>query len=418
MKSYSLKELQKHVLQFQTLIGAQLQQIETHPKGLALSLYHKGTVWWILDFTPQSPFSFLFYQSSPWKKKQNPKPVALFLNSHAKNLYLSKVELKAEAGRILEVEWVNTQKICQMEIHLIPRAVNLIVRTEDRSIAWSKPKDIGAPPQIENELDRDLGDIQNEWLEEQAPREIQAQGLKSVDEWEKQKKKNIDKKQKAMEQLKKQLNSGEAEKWHTFGELLKSFELYELGPEWKPYLTKGQSRFEQMEKAFSKAKQLEGKREGTQQRIQILQEEIAQLEQMREPPAAQPKSKSSLMMKAAGAEGRIRKFGNWTASCGKSAADNLALLRRAKAWDLWVHLRDYPSTHAILSIDKNQNVSDEIIREVALWVALESKVMKNLSSGSKLDVVVAECRHVKPIKGDKLGRVHYHNERVLTLVIP
>ena len=72
----------------------------------------------------------------------------------------------------------------------------------------------------------------------------------------------------------------------------------------------------------------------------------------------------------------------------------------------------------MLSLDKNQKVNDNVLREVALWVATETKASQKLPTGSKLDVVVTECRYVRPIKGDKLGRVHYQNERVLTVVIP
>jgi hypothetical protein len=33
--------------------------------------------------------------------------------------------------------------------------------------------------------------------------------------------------------------------------------------------------------------------------------------------------------------------------------------------------------------------------------------------GQRIAVVIVECRFVKPIKGDKLGRVIYHGERTL-----
>ncbi|NJL25746.1 MAG: hypothetical protein HC902_11610 [Calothrix sp. SM1_5_4] len=40
------------------------------------------------------------------------------------------------------------------------------------------------------------------------------------------------------------------------------------------------------------------------------------------------------------------------------------------------------------------------------------------SAGERFHVLVAECRHVRPIKGDKLGRVTYRDERVLIYRIP
>lgn len=421
MKSYSLKELNQHCLELQEMIGAQLQEIETHPKGLALSLYRKGQIWWILDLSQQCPMSLVFYEHSPWGKKQSPKPLALFLNSHAKNLFLSKVSLKKDAGRVLEVDFMNSQKLCQLEIHLIPKACNVIARTEEKSISWERPKDLGAPPQIENELNRDLADIKTQWLEEsqgQRPTQVDPGKVFLPEDWEKQRQKKLTKKKKALDELRQQLEADLAQKWQTLGELLKSFEIAELGNEWKEFLTKGIGRYEQMELAFSKAKQLEAKKQGTRERISILESEIETLQAATTAPPPAPQNKSSQMMKQAGAEGRIRKFGDYTASRGKSAADNMALLRKARAWDIWVHLRDYPSTHAIVSLEKNQKLPESIIRQVALWVAAETRIAQKLPSGSKLDTVVAECRFVRPIKGDKLGRVHYQNERVFTVVIP
>ncbi len=402
------------------MIGAQLQEINTHSWGLVFDFYKKGNFCWALDLTPQIPLSFLLSDQHQLKNKTAAKPVALFLRSHGKNLYLSKVQLKKEAGRIIEVELMNSQKICQMEIHLIPKAPNLIVRTEDKSISWQKPKDLGPPPQMESELDRDLEQMKSQWLEdhEAEPGRASQIAVGGVEDWEKQKQKKIQKKKKALTELTQQLSDATSQKWQDLGELLKSFEISELGSEWRPYLTKGVGRYEQMNLAFAKAKQLEGKKKGTQDRISILEKEIRDLEQTTAPPARTERNRSSEMMKSAGAFGRIRKFGDLTASKGKSAEDNLALLRKARGWDLWVHLRDYPGAHGILSVEKNQKVPDSTLREVALWVASETKSAQKLPSGSKLDILVAECRFVRPIKGDKLGRVHYQNERVFTVVIP
>ncbi|MFN9065949.1 MAG: DUF814 domain-containing protein, partial [Bdellovibrionales bacterium] len=133
-----------------------------------------------------------------------------------------------------------------------------------------------------------------------------------------------------------------------------------------------------------------------------------------QPDAAQPRK----LMKKAEATGRNREIKGFTASKGKSAQDNLALLRAAKAWDLWLHLRDYPGSHLILSLDKGQSVPQEVLNEAALWLAESSVKSKVKLSGMRFDVLVVECRFVRPIKGDKLGRVNYQNERVFTVIMP
>lgn len=396
------------------MIGAQLQEIETHPKGIALGLYKRGRVWWIIDLSPQEPVSLFFEDESPWKHKIQPKPVALFLNSHAKNLFLSKVEKDPEDPRILHVEFVGTGRVVRMEVRLIPKSPNIVVESGDKSIAWSKPK--GLPPleQVPEKIE-DPEERKARWLEKQ---NIPVKGNK--DDWQTKRQKDITKKKRAIEEIQQQLNSGDMDKWKTLGELLKSFEPNELGNEWSEYLKFSRNRTELMQHAFEKSKQLERKKSGTLERLEILKKEIAMLEAQTEPPNVGLKRSNQVreQLKEAGAEGRTKRIGEFVASRGRNAKDNLALLRSSRAWDLWIHLRDYPSSHVILATQKNQKVPDQVIRDAAVWLAQETMKTKSLPSGTRLDILVAECRFVRPIKGDKLGRVHYQNERVLTVVMP
>ncbi len=52
---------------------------------------------------------------------------------------------------------------------------------------------------------------------------------------------------------------------------------------------------------------------------------------------------------------------------GKNAGENLKLLRQAKSWDLWIHLKDYPSAYAILQKPKDKNVSDQVLIQASQW---------------------------------------------------
>ena len=101
---------------------------------------------------------------------------------------------------------------------------------------------------------------------------------------------------------------------------------------------------------------------------------------------------------------------------GKSAADNLRLLRQSKSWDLWIHLKDFPSAYAIIQKNKDQKISDEMLRQSAQWLVKEGSKNKDVD-GLKTTVVIVECRHVRPIKGDKIGRVTYHNAREMLITI-
>jgi predicted ribosome quality control (RQC) complex YloA/Tae2 family protein len=395
----SLSELRLHIQELKSLIGAQLQEIETHPHGLAFSLYLKGRIWWILDLRTSAPMSVIVYEFNPWKKKTSPKPAALFLNSHAKNKLLSSVELIEGEGRVFQVKFGTTDQSVILDVHLVPKAVNLSVSSEDKKISWNKPKELGIPP-VMVESHRDLASLKQEWLNEQEPRSHvspKSSQVVSEDEFAKL----IAKKNKAIESIENQLLSDEA------SELLKKAQdLKSLGDS-------------SMQLMFEKAKAAKKKRAGTEARLKDLKDEVAGLQlQMQWGKWQPPLSRPQKLMKKAEATGRTREIRGYTASKGKSAQDNLSLLRAAKGWDLWLHLRDYPGAHLILSLNKGQNVPQDVLQEAALWLAESSIKSKVKLSGMRLDVLVAECRFVRPIKGDKLGRVNYQNERVFTVIIP
>ena len=99
---------------------------------------------------------------------------------------------------------------------------------------------------------------------------------------------------------------------------------------------------------------------------------------------------------------------------GKSAKDNHNLLREAAPFDIWLHLRDFPSSHGIIRKNKNYEVSAE-----ELDLAIQFLLKQNFGhkweqyQGQKFEVIVVEKRYVKPIKGDAVGRVNYHSEKTL-----
>ena len=54
---------------------------------------------------------------------------------------------------------------------------------------------------------------------------------------------------------------------------------------------------------------------------------------------------------------------NTKISIGKNASENIALLHDAKSEDLWMHIRDIPSSHLIIHSHKNATIKDEILRK-------------------------------------------------------
>jgi len=49
---------------------------------------------------------------------------------------------------------------------------------------------------------------------------------------------------------------------------------------------------------------------------------------------------------------------------GKNERGNVNLLKKARARDIWLHLRDRPSTHVVITTDK-QKVPDSVLRAAA-----------------------------------------------------
>ncbi len=129
-------------------------------------------------------------------------------------------------------------------------------------------------------------------------------------------------------------------------------------------------------------------------------------------------SLASELLKKSNAKGRkLLLAENIEAVFGKSAKDNLALLRRAQPWDLWVHLRDLPSSHLFIRRSRNKNVDHTLLLTAAKWLLNETIGKNKVIKGDRYDVIVTECRFVKPIKGDKIGRVTFHNESTLSLIL-
>lgn len=400
----------------EVLSGAQLQDILTNDRGIALVFRGAGSLSVVIDLSPNAPQLLLFEKETPFRKHPKAKPVGLFLNSHAKNLYFKGIEVLQDFGRVVNLYLGNTQSVCEIEIRLIPKQANLIVKAAGKQIAWEKPLELSPRPQLDQIPDpRSLEDLRQAWRDT-----LQAPQVGSMDPkvlWEKQRDKNLAKKRKAVPEIQAQVDDQSFVTWTAVGEHLKTFGLDSLPGEYTKFVDIEKSVSWNIEQCFKKAKQIQAKKEGAQKRLELLQEEIAALEMARYSPKALLDKPVDIMRKAEARGRKMTLSSGAIAYCGKSARDNLALLRQAKAWDYWIHLRDYPGAHAIVHRKREQIISEKEFDQIAQWVARESLAGKSLSEGQRLDVVIVEARFVRPIKGDKLGRVTYHSEKTLTFTV-
>jgi hypothetical protein len=232
------------------------------------------------------------------------------------------------------------------------------------------------------------------------------------------------KREKARDKVREELRNKQELPWRALGDWLKANQSLDVPREWEPFVDKRRKLAWNIEQAFVRARERDGKVHGTMQRLEILDAEIARLRALLEGSAEslplEPEKAPPRRLKDLGAEGRtLHLSSDLMVVAGKSAADNLKLLRKARGWDLWLHLRDYPGAHAILFRNKSASVSDALLHQAAAWLVRRHLGGKpGRHAGARFDVVIAECRHVRPIKGDRLGRVTYRDERVLILKIP
>lgn len=411
MKALNIHELRTFAQYAEdALKEGRLQEVWVNDRGLALGFFQHKMQWLVIDLVPNSPMVVLFEDQPVFQKSNKTKPVSLFLNAHGKNLFLESCEVLEEWGRVLLLTLSNGDRQCEIEIQLIPKQVNLLVRLGEKSISWEKPKELKPaiePPDVE---ERSLHQIREEWKAEQksSPKGA-AQDPKT--QWELQKQKDLQKRNKALTEIDKNLNEDRSSELYLLGEHLKTHGFSDLKAEWSAFVDTAKNLSWNIENAFHKAKQFEQKKSGALLRREKLLEEIHGLEKAQ----YQQRIKKPLLddlMKKTDAKGRKLHLENgMVVYCGRSAQDNMNLLRQAKAWDFWLHLKDFPGAHAIVHRQREQQMGEKELQQVARWLAEESLAAKSLTLGERLAVVIAECRYVKPIKGDKLGRVTYHSEK-------
>ncbi len=308
-----------------------------------------------------------------------------------------------------------------IEFRLFTHGSNVIAKTSDKQISLHKPKSL---QKVEKEFEeshlRSVEEFSNEWL--QFHSKVRMKGAvsdskHSSDHLEKELAKKKKKLARAIQQVSEELEKKENSLFQEVGEWLTQNRSYSnLPDEYIPFVDQRRSIHWNADHCFQKAKEIRRKQIGTQSRLNDLKAELKSLEE-KGIAALEARSKRAPERLHSKDEIKARSFQvspDLKVISGKNAKDNMALLRRAQGWDLWFHLRDFPSSHAVLFRAKKREVTPHEEDKVIQWFFKQTFGKKwEQELGNKLDVIVAECRFVKPIKGDKQGRVHYHNERVL-----
>lgn len=403
MKVWNYIELEQVAQDLQHFCGQHLQKVLLKGECLYLGFYMEGKLNWLLIYVGSPPFVVPLGEKLPPKFTSEKKPINLFLKAHLVGQRLSKIILPQKNERKLLFVFSPAKSIL---INLIPKAKNISVASDQKIVHLNKPVEFD--PSIVSFLPKEV----------RAPEVLYLQSFKflqlkngdkvktkanSGDKRDKQ-----EKNQKIVAKLKSQLEMLQNEDWSGCLDWVKSQEVTDptrkinVDPpeEWTAGINWDSSYLDVLEQVSKKAKKQKLQIEGLKIRIAELEE----WSDKKETAIPSRTFKSSTPVKT-----RKRELSSGAiAYIGKSAKDNIQLLRQSKPWDLWLHARDYPSAHAFIHCNKKQTIPQVEIFEVARWMLSESAKIKDPSG---VDCVITECRHVHPIKGDKLGRVSFKNER-------
>lgn len=408
MKPLSEQEIDLIVATLQPATGGFLQEVRSGPRGLALYIYGPRPTWLWLDMSPARPL-LLSLEENPLGRNKQKKPVELFLAAHARGARVADIKRRHDLGRVVELSLQRVDGRILITVHLIPHRANISIavhKTEDavsKTIHWAKPREVHAGENrtvhVEVAPPRSLGQIVSEWRE--MANKSASSGRAKSQSSPPGGASDPAQSERILTQLRKSLETDLASRWSMIGDALKAGGALEMSAAELRKLGDGPLGV-RMERAYIEAKKQREKRTKVLQRISELEGQAGAV-----PPAPQrgPKSppQGERLHYRTG-----RSSGGWVVHVGKTAQDNLRLLRESAPWTLWIHLQDYPSAHGFIPFNKGAPPPEKELRE--LLVAFARLALPSHPEVKGLTVLLTECRFVSPIKGAP-GRVTYRNER-------
>lgn len=412
MKQLQSSEIASITQELQSILDSKVQRVFVSEKGLGLELFKAlktSYLWFELD--PPAPYILYFDQMPSVIKSKKSAPILLFLKAHFVGKRISKVQQLEKLGRVIEFEFGYDHPL-KLEVRLFPHGTNAIAHFEKKKISFNKIKEIktSGVESLDTQAPRSLNILSQEWLKAKSSLKI----AKKIDPLV-VKEKEIQKKERALQKTEEHLIELQNDIWLKLGHWLKENQSLKVPEEFKNHIDLKKSFSQNIQNSFEKALKSQEKISGTIERITILKNEITELKESDISKFSQTPKKSLRIDKGKVWKGyRLELNSSFEVFVGKNAQENLNILRFAQSWDYWMHIKDYPGAHGIIRRTRNYEVSDEEFKVVAQFIASKSKKSAHfLSPNDAFEVLIAECRYIRPIKGDKLGRVNYSNERVL-----
>lgn len=399
MKSFNFLELKSLKKNWSFCEGSVARKIELYKDVICITFYKERKNHRLyFHLSQKTPFIILSQRENSLKKSKD-KPATLFFKSHFLNKVLKKITLEKE-DRVASFHFSSGT----LDVVLIPHKVNFILNHEGKSISFYKRQDLKKGKVPENLKERKV----KEMIEEME------KVLFSSPKKEKIKKKEISKKEKLQKILKKidQEIEKRTNPFEEVGVFLKTRGHMKVPSSQDIYVNKKKSLSWNIENFFNKSKKEKKKHQMLQERKKEIEKKIIHLEKSKKNEGFE-KNRQILGKK----KGHELSDGFFF-YVGRNARENIDLLKKAKPWHLWFHLKDFPGSHGILARNKKDKISEKTLQEACLLVAQKSlKKRLKMMKGEKLECVMAEVRYVKPIKKDKLGRVRFTKGRTLRVIL-
>ena len=380
MKPFNTDELDLYVNFLEVLEGAEFQKLSGLEENLCLHFWKEGPLLLYVDVFSNVPKLWLSEDKRALNNSRLNKPIELFLKAHFSQSEVQNVIRVKENGRVVKI---NFEEQSFFEIRLFPGGANFSATRDGKSVYLKKPKDLSASETEDYKPDEVRSPLV---IQDEAERHFKKSFSFKKDSKAAESKKNNSALEKIDQALLK-LHQDEALK---FAQALESNQTL-LDSQKKLFDPKKSVR-ENILWGYSEHK----KKASKIQRLEKRKQEILSSGVNKKVSSSANKAKKNDSVKTPFYS--LNK--KVVLRCGRSAKENLMLLRNSKPWHLWMHLRDYPSGHLLVDMPKGYVLTQKEHAVAASFLFTNGAPKKLLSSPSvKYEVIFTERRYVRTVKG-------------------
>lgn len=418
MKALNYIEIQKLCNELNKLTGTQLQRVSSDENKIYLLFWDgEQSSSWLIDLNQKLPVILPYDKKIP--KKNIKKPWISFLAMHFSGSILEGARPKSIGERVIELSFKNVEKGEQkIIINLFPKGVNLILSSANKQVSKFKVKNFPAIGDVPEGLAaRNIDEILQNYNEK--PMKKEKAQLSPEDHHGKETKKIEKSIKKIIEDVESKKNK--VKELQAVGDYIKCNQTLEVPEGLKKYINFELSVYENMNIAFEKGKKEKSKLDGADTRLVQLKSKLEVLGSVENYDAwfksINKKTTGDLKLK----RDQKLKFktvnldSSYKVLLGSSAKNNSELIKASKPWYIWMHLRDYPSSHAVVICEKNEEVKRGALIEAGKELIKHNFKSKKIKyEGLKFDLIFCQIRYLRQIKASP-GKVTYTNDKNLTI---